>query len=99
MSSEDLYNTAIGDLFLKIKYYAESNLEERKIRAELTRTQTFFLVNLQLSEKDKYESPQKMWSFEWDKEPQEPISEKEQKESIDRLSELANKIEKIWPKK
>lgn len=53
------FHYAIKDFNEQIKYNQRFELDKMRI-------QTFYLLNIQLSREDKYNSPKEMMPFEWD---------------------------------
>jgi hypothetical protein len=62
----------VGDFLDAMAGYNEAENERLKGTAELIRTSTTILVNIQLDKKDRIK-PQELWPFTWDKTDRDEI--------------------------
>lgn len=63
MQESEFWGMRPRSFFLKIRFFDLSQTRREIYAAELVRLQTFFLVNIQLSKKDKFKTPGDMWPF------------------------------------
>ena len=66
MSEKEFGEMELSTFFLKLFYFRKQQEEVMRYQAELSRLQTFHLINIQLSEKNKFAKPQDMYTFEWE---------------------------------
>lgn len=84
----------LGEMLDAIAGYNEQLYEEYRLRANLVRTATTYLVNVQLREADRYGSPSDLWKMPWDIEEREPatvISKEEYDDRIKKSEDFFNK--------
>jgi hypothetical protein len=68
MPPGEFWHMRLKDFFLKLKFWQHWQEEQTKQTAELVRLQTYQLINIQLTEKDKLKKPSELWRYEWDEE-------------------------------
>ena len=84
MTPKELGKTLIVDFLDCYLGYHEYRLEGYKREANLIRTATTILVNIQLSQNKKI-TPRQLWPFDWEK---EEIEEENRIESIKAIEEI-----------
>lgn len=83
----------LGEMLDAIAGYNEQLYEEYRLRANLVRTATTYLVNIQLKAGDRLK-PMELWKMPWDIEEKEPstvVSKEEYDEMIKKSEEFFNK--------
>ena len=72
----------VGDFFDAMQGHNERELERLKTLAEIVRTSTTIMVNIQLKKEDKV-SPQELWPLPWDEKKDERLSPQDYKRMKD----------------
>ena len=67
-SPERFGEMLVGDFLDALGGYNEAENDRRKMMAELIRTSTWYLWNLQVDQAHKVNSPEELWPFKWDHE-------------------------------
>jgi len=83
----------LGEMLDAIAGYNEQLYEEYRLKANLVRTATTYLVNIQLKAEDRLK-PMDLWRMPWDIEEKEPstvVSKEEYDEMIKKSEEFFNK--------
>lgn len=91
MTEKEFGEMGITTFFLKLFYFNKRKDADSRLMADLIRSQTYFLVNLQLSEQNKFKNPQQMWRFPWEEDENRP-----KPMTKEQLSELVLKANKIF---
>jgi hypothetical protein len=86
----------VGDFLEAMAGYNEAESERVKSIAELVRTSTTLLLNIQLAKEDRL-TPRELWPFSWDKQipPNEEtaVDIEEKKRMQQRMNDILNKIQ------
>lgn len=83
----------LGEMLDAISGYNEQVYEEYRLRANLIRRATTYLVNIQLKEGDRL-TPAELWKMPWDIEEREPatvVSKEEYDDRIKKSEDFFNK--------
>lgn len=84
MSEKEFGEMGVTAFFLKLFFFNKKTENAERVLAELIRNQTYLLINIQLSEKNKYKDPQQMWQLPWDKQTKKVkhLTKEELKEQV-----------------
>lgn len=94
MSEREFGEMHLGTFFLKLHYFFKAIEIKRKEAAELIRTQTLYLINIQLTPSDRLKDPRSFWPLPWDEASTDLTvvnSAEEQAERIQKLIKLHEK--------
>lgn len=98
MQEAEFGEMRIGSFFLKLRFFSKQKEEELRERVEITRLQTFHLVNIQLSVNDRLKHPSEFWPLPWDAPAISGVKVNSDEEAAAQLERLLKAHTEKWQK-
>lgn len=94
ISANDFWNTTPSELYYALKAYSTSKIDDVKMQWEQMRTQTFYLIDIQIDKKYKmsYEKFKRQYMpFNWDEKSEQIIDTPDWGNVEQKISSLSEK--------
>lgn len=95
MSVSEFYDLSPVEFYYAMEEYSEIQMTHHKTTYDSMRLQTVFLLNVQLSKKDRIREVTQLMKFPWDKE----VVKGEKKQSVEEMKQILLGIAKTVKKK